>query len=421
MAGRRSGAIVRANAGFVAIVTVATALRFAMLLWVHAPSDSVYSDMASYHWQAQRILADELSPHDTLRPIGYAAFLAAVYALSHRSLLAVGVIQALLGSLTCALTYPLARRFQLPRGWALLACAVIAFYPPFIFYGTYFLTEAISPLLMTALVVATLWSFERPSWTATAVVGLLFAIGSIVRPNTVPLFPFLCAAAWIAADRRWRAAGIWSARVLVAAIPLLAFIVSLNSQLTGRLVGLSTNGGLNFFLMETDYEGVRYYDGSFSPIRNHNRYRVPFEAEAPFYEEDYYYREGIRAVRADPMRALRRLPDHLREGWGLGQQAYWPSRPRGRDRLPRLDWRILQTCSKSFFVLFVALPTVTLVGMTLSGELWQRVNAGWLLVAGALLTLTLTFLVFLADPRMHVPFDALFVVATLAAVHRRWR
>ncbi len=418
--GRWVAELVRPNAALVAIVVVATGLRFAML-WFHAPSDTVYSDMASYHGHAQRILADELSPHDTIRPIGYPAFLAVIYAFSHRSLRAVAIVQAILGSLTCALTYPLARRFQLPHGWALLACAVIALYPPFIFYGTYLLTEAISPLFLTALVVATLWSFEQWSWTATAVVGVLFAIGSIVRPNTVPLFPFLCAAAWVAADYRWRVAGIWSARVLVAAIPLLAFVVSLNSQLAGRLVGLSTNGGLNFFLMQTDYQGVRAFDWSFFPIRNNNLYREIFKADAPFYEEDYYYREGMRAVRADPMKALRRLPDHLWEGWGLGQQAYWPSRPRGSGGLPRLDWRILQPCSKSFFVLFVALPTLTLVAMTRSGELWRRVNAGWLVVAGTLLTLTLTFLVFLADPRMHVPFDALFLVATLAAVHRWWR
>jgi hypothetical protein len=208
--------------------------------------------------------------------------------------------------------------------------------------------------------------------------------------------------------------------VLVAAIPLLAFVVSLNSQLVGRPVGLSTNGGLNFFLMETDYGGVQYYDDFFGPIRNYNRSHVRFEAAAPFYDEAYYYREGLQWVRADPLKALRRLPDHLREGWGFGQQGYWPSRPRNRDGSARLDWKILQWCSRSFFVAFVAVPMVALIVMAVRGELWQAVNAGWLLVVGALLTLMLTFLVFLADPRMHVPFDGLFVTATLAAVHR-WR
>src|SRR6185436_941518 len=118
---------------------------------------------------------------------------------------------------------------------------------------------------------------------------------------------------WIAADRRWRAAINWSARALVAAMPLLALVVSLNSQLAGRVVGLSTNGGLNFFLMQADYQGVSAYDVWFSPILNHNRYRGMFESNVPLYEEDYYYREGMRAVRADPMKALRRVPDHLRE------------------------------------------------------------------------------------------------------------
>lgn len=418
--GRRVAETVRANMALVAVLVVATIVRFAVLVWFHKPSDSVYSDMGSYHAQALRILADELSPHDTIRPIGYPAFLAAIYAVSHRSLKAVAIVQAMLGVLTCALTYLLARRFQLPPRWALVACAVIAVYPPFVFYGTYLLTEAIAPLLITAMIVAALWSFERRSWTTAAVVGILFAIASIVRPNTVPIFPFLCGAAWIAAGRSFGAAAVWSVRVLVAAIPLLAFVVSLNSQLTGRLVGLSTNGGLNFFLMQTDYQGVDAFEWSFSPILNHGRYRVMFKSPVPFYEEDYFYREGIRAIRADPMKALWRVPDHLRESWGLGRQAYWPARVRNRDGTTRLEWRILQPCAKAFLPLFVALPTLTLVAMTYRGELWRPETAGWVIVLGALVTLTVTDLVFLADPRMHVPFDGLFVTATLAAV-QRWR
>jgi hypothetical protein len=56
--------------------------------------------------------------------------------------------------------------------------------------------------------------------------------------------------------------------------------------------------------------------------------------------------------------------------------------------------------------------------LVLRGEWLQPVNAGWTLVAGSIVTLSFTFLVFLADPRVHVPFDALFIVATLAAVNR---
>jgi hypothetical protein len=417
--GGRVAEPIRANLGLIAILAVAAATRFAVLAWFHAPSDSVYSDMRTYHAMALRILEDVLSPQDTIRPIGYPGFLAGIYAVSRHSLKAVAIVQAFAGVLTCALTYPLARQFGLPRGWALAACALIAVYPPFVFYGTYLLTEAIAPLLMTALMVAALWSLERRSWAAAVLAGFLFACISAIRPNTLPLFPFLCAAAWIALGRFGAAVG-WSGRVLVGAIPLLAFIVSLNSQLTGRLVGLSTNGGFNFFLMQTDFQGVNAFDWSFSPVLNHRHYRVMFEGPVPLYEEDYYYREGMRAVRADPVKALRRVPDHLRESWGLGFQIYWPAQPRMRDGTPRFDWQILKPCARAFFPVFVA-PTALMLAVLTSRREWRRPeSAAWMLVLGTLVTLTMTAVLYLADPRMHVPFDGLFIVATGAVVYR-WR
>ena len=400
------------------IVVAAVLVRFVILFWFHEPGNSIYSDMGIYDAQARRILADNLSPHDTLYPIGYPAFLAIIYALTGGSTLAVGVVQAVAGAMTCALTYPVARRFSLPRRWALCACALVALYPPFIYYGTFLLTEALSPVLFTGLIAAALWAYQRGSWGSTALVGMLFAASCVVRPNLLPLLAFLCLGAWVSSGRRTVTATAFALRILFTATPLIAVVVVLNSQLAGRFAGLSTNGGVNFFLMQSDYRGVLYYETGVIPVRNLNLYRVYYDASAPLYEEGYYYREGWKAIRAGPMRALARAPDHLREGWGLGEQGYWPARPVAVPSAAPLEWRILRACATGFFWLFILPATMMSAWLVLRGEWLRPVNAGWTLVAGSIVTLSFTFLVFLADPRVHVPFDALFIVATLAVVNR---
>jgi hypothetical protein len=60
--------------------------------------------------------------------------------------------------------------------------------------------------------------------------------------------------------------------------------------------------------MQSDYRGVLYYETGVIPVRNLNRYRVYYDASAPLYEEGYYYRQGWKAIRADPTRALARAP-----------------------------------------------------------------------------------------------------------------
>jgi hypothetical protein len=55
--------------------------------------------------------------------------------------------------------------------------------------------------------------------------------------------------------------------VAVAALPLLVLACTLNSSLTGRWSGLSTNGGLNFFMMQAEVASVWYFDMGIGPIR----------------------------------------------------------------------------------------------------------------------------------------------------------
>jgi hypothetical protein len=63
---------------------------------------------------------------------------------------------------------------------------------------------------------------------------------------------------------------------------------------------------------------------------------------------------------------------------------------------------------------------VAVVFLAGRGALFDREHVIWLTVAGAFVTMLLTSLLFLADPRMHIPYDGLLIVASVAAVHRGW-
>ena len=212
----------------------------------------------------------------------------------------------------------------------------------------------------------------------------------------------------------------------LTAVPLLVVACWLDSLLIGRWTGPSTNGGLNFFMMQAEVAMVQYYDLHVGPIRNMMKYRGAYEAEMPFFEEPYYYREGMRLVRADPWRAAVRTADSLQESVGLGGQTYWPA--------PRLSTahgiqkpafevirRSLRLSARAFFFVLAGPPLVAIVALAVRRRLFDAEHVVWLAVAGSFAVMLATSLLFLADPRTHVPYDALLIVASTGALSWAWR
>jgi hypothetical protein len=407
-----------------ALVAAATAGRLAYAYWVHAPGQSVYTDMAVYHRQALHLLAGVLSPEDTLFPMGYPALVAAAYAVSERGLRVMTGIQALAGGLTCLLAYLVARRFYLSEGWALAALVAVALYPPFIHYGSLLLTEAVSPLFFTLTIWLMLEALDRPTWWRVVALGVSFAVAVVIRPNLLPVAPVIAVCVWVGLGRQVRPSLRFLTVFSLAALPLLVIVSVTNSTLTRRFSGLSTNGGLNFFMMQAEVARVQFFDRGIGPVRNVIKYHGVFNSPVPLYEEPYFYREGLRLIRESPGRALVRAGDNLREATGLGAQAFWPLANASSDR----DWKharlypagtlVLRWCSRGFLFVLVLPPLAVILTLTARRVLFQPDQVAWIAVAGSLVTMLVTSLVFLADPRMHVPFDALLMVASLAAAKR---
>jgi 4-amino-4-deoxy-L-arabinose transferase-like glycosyltransferase len=355
--------------------------------------------------------------------MGYPALIAAAYAVSSHPLRFLALVQALAGGLTCLLAYLLARRASLSPAWSLLAASVVALYPPFVFYGSMLLTESVSPFIFMLMVWLMLRAIDTPRWQWATALGLTFSAASLVRTNFLPFALVIAVCVWVGVNRRWKIAVTELGVAAAAALPLLVLACVLNSSLTGRWAGPSTNGGLNFFMMQAEVAAVRYYDTGVAPLRNVLKYRGVYDAAAPLYEEPYYYREGIRLLRADPWRALARAADGIRESVGLGLQTFWPASRVPGDRMsPSPVYEVLRVglrlSARAFLFVLVLPPLVAVIFLASRGALFDREHVIWLAVAGAFVTMLLTSLLFLADPRMHIPYDALLIVASVAAVRR---
>ena len=407
-----------------AALVVGVVLRLGVC-WLRDPGMYRYSDMGNYDQVAEHVLKGSLWPRDTFYPIGYPAFLAALYTVGSSRFLVVSAVQALLGILTCVLVCALTWKTTTSEAASVGAALASSVYPPFIYYGSLLLTEAIAPFFLTLHVYLLLRMFERPSVFRCAAAGVVLSLATTIRPNFLLLYPFVCLATWTAfpphAWIRWKAAGL----TLFFALPMLALVSINNSWLVGRPTGLSTNGGVNFYLMHTDVRGLTFFDEWLSPIRNFQRFKSWESSAVPLYDEPHFYRAGFERFRARDDKVAHLL-DNVAEGFGLGGQAYWPANlTRSVEDPNRLDhwWeRHMLRWSSRIFVWLLVLP-IGVEGAILAARrtIFQPSESPRLLACLMIVVLGLTFSTLLADPRVHVPFDALLIVFTADAFTRMSR
>lgn len=171
----------------------------------------------------------------------YPWFLGLVLKLSGDSLLAVRIVQALLGTLTVALTYALGRRAFGPRE-GLLAALFAATYSVLVYFdGELLLPTLVTPLYLLALLETQKLS-EPTSRGRVISAGLLWGVATLARPNVLLFAPLL--AVWL-----WKRSSIRAALLLAAGwTAAVAPITIYNYSAGGEFVLVSTQGGVNLWI-----------------------------------------------------------------------------------------------------------------------------------------------------------------------------
>jgi 4-amino-4-deoxy-L-arabinose transferase-like glycosyltransferase len=329
-----------------ALTVVALVPRlFVALAWAREPVwDGHY-----YHFGAERLAAGLGYSEDVLidgqlvwkpwthYPVGYSAFLGAVYRLFGSSILVAPVANALVGTLTTVVVYRLARSFLSERR-AAVAGALCALHPGLIVYSAVVMTEPLAALLL--LGAAWCAVAQRPKPWAWLGAGVLLGLASLVRPASllaVPLVLFLLRPPLVRA---------LVTTVAVGAVTLLTILpwTVRNCRVMDGCALISTNGGWNLAI------GALTTTGRFQTLRAADGCPV---VTGQVQQDRCWADVGMRLIREDPNAWLARVPlklshtfdhesfaiEYLREA--APEQWPEPRRAAGRHLLTVFHWLLL--------------------------------------------------------------------------------
>jgi len=255
----------------------ALALRAGYLLQIHGtvPTQVVLGDARQYDAWAQQIAAGQwLGSEIFYQAPLYPYLLAVLFKLAGHHLFLARICQAVLGASSCALLAVAGRRFFSPAA-GLAAGALLAVYPPAIFFDG-LIQKASLEVFLTTLVLALLGEFlERRRWPWIAGAGIALAALMLSRENARVIYPVV--AAWLllafpndSIKRRAAWLGIFTLAIAVTTIP-----VGLRNYVVG-----------GEFLLSTSQLGPNLYIGNHAGASGVSEPMVPGRADAAYERED---------------------------------------------------------------------------------------------------------------------------------------
>ncbi|MFZ1946060.1 MAG: tetratricopeptide repeat protein [bacterium] len=339
------------------------------------------------------------------QPPLFTYFLAALYKVAGHDLLLPRLVQIVLGGLTAATVFLVARRvFSERASW--IAGLSTACYGLLIFYQG----ELLSPTLTVSLYVALLLALfsvvrDRPGWRWVGP-GAILGLGALATANvlaTVPVFWM-----WVALRGRRRN---WSPRqiaVTAAAFTLgvcaaVAPVTVRNWVVRHQVVPISSNAGLNFYLGNSgDYDakvGLRP-GAEWEDLMN-----LPLRAGAQRESEmsSFYFAEARKYIRSHPGQYLRLVARKvylfLRGDELLRNQEIYPFRGYS-PVLKVLLWKVELPGGAGLAFPFGALLPLAWPGVVLA---LKRRHGEALLLAAFAAVYSLTVVAFFVTARYRVP------------------
>lgn len=231
------------------LVALAIRLLFIFELRPSPYFENLMIDAASYDRWGREIASGDLRGEGVFyqAPL-YAYFLGGAYAIFGRDLLAVRILQAAIGSITCALLFLLTSRiFAFRTG--LLAGLLAALYTTFIFQDAMILKSVVVLVFLVASLLALAARRGRAGARTALLAGVLLGVAITGRGNLIFSVPFL--AAWILLrDGRpiprgaARGAGVF----LLGAILAIAPVTIRNRVVGGDWVLVESDAGINVYV-----------------------------------------------------------------------------------------------------------------------------------------------------------------------------
>ncbi len=243
------------------IVAILLIAFFVRLGWILAVPTQPISDFKEFDRLATSLVSGKgytaLTGQPTAyRPPGYIFFLAGVYAIFGHDILIARLSNAILGVLTCWLTFLLAVEL-FNRRTAIIAASLMAIFPSLIAWANILATENLFIPMLLGIIITFINAAkgEHIRWPWLILCGLLCGISVLIRPTAL-LLPgtMVIALIIITGIKNMVRQGINSLAkpaVITISLYLLVGIIILpwtirNERVFGHFVLISTEGGITF-------------------------------------------------------------------------------------------------------------------------------------------------------------------------------
>ncbi len=229
------------------VFALALALRIGFVLEIRGTPvfQSPNMDAAYYDRMAQGYAAGDWLPDRAFwyAPL-YPYFIGVLYAFFGRSLLAIGLVQAVLGAINALLVLGIGSRL-FGRRVGVVAGAVAAIYPLFIFYEAFPSKDTFSALLLDLALYLLLVARDRGSLAVVGASGASLGAAILSRGNFLLHLPLFSIAAFVLLRREpgLRRAIAAAAVLSVSTLAAMAPATIVNAAVSRDFVLVSYNGG----------------------------------------------------------------------------------------------------------------------------------------------------------------------------------
>jgi 4-amino-4-deoxy-L-arabinose transferase-like glycosyltransferase len=398
---------VRARPGL-AVFLLALAVRLVVVagLGPYVPPPA-WGDDGTYDEIATRLLTRGEYVNSWYPP-GYPLFLLAVYAPFGKSYLAVRLVQAVVGALTCVGLVRLGTRLFSPRV-GVVAGLMLACYPPHAYFGWRLMGETLFAALVVFAVLLSVELLAAPRVLPSLLLGVTLGAAQLVKSNLAPLAPLLML--WfLFAARASRRLRVVCFAAMAAGAALSSTVTPIANSLTpgGRAVVLPGNTGRTFWFANNPVADGYWIRGEITPegrafIDSHGM--TERLAQADDLEKDKILgRLAVAWIRENPGRFLRLCVKKLDNAFGLFPHALSLEGSRFASAVQAVSYGIVAVFG--------------LAGLVMALPRFREVAPAYL----ALLSYLIMVIAFYGTPRftiMVIPFLIVFASVSVVAAGER--
>ena len=319
----------------------------------------------------------------------YSMFLSGIYFIFGHNYIAVKIIQAILGALSCIVIFFIADAIYNNRIIGIIAALITAFYKPFIsgfnYYGgpALILSECFYMFMVGVTVLMTILFIKKESKKFGILSGIFIGLAILTRPEFV-LYPiFLIVYLFFLSRFSMKCLKKYIILFLFVVLTLTPWVVR-NYITQGKFIPLSTLGGFLF------WEGNNSFaNGGWAYPEDYDEIMYKTKDMTEYERNKIYFNEGMEELKSNPGRIPKLLMRKVLVHWAPFEEGF-----------------------KMFNPYYVVIFLFGSIGILFFRKRTVEENA--LLIV--FLATTATAIIIFGDPRYRYPYESFLIIFAALAI-----